>query len=140
MFFVPAMPVPWRLVLVPASFRSRPAAWLAALAVAVVSMAMPPAGSSRADEAENADLLAPEVFDETMPDDWSLTQSQQRLLGAAGVVVGMISFAAVAAFLVTRLADRGPAGGPARLADLMPPPHRGEEPTLPAPPSSTAAP
>jgi len=120
----PATPVNRQPNPVPAPVRSRSAAWLAALAVAVVSMAMPPAGSSRADEAENADLLAPEVFDETMPDDWSLTQSQQRLLGAAGVVVGMISFAAVAAFLVTRLADRGPAGGPARLADLMPPPQQ----------------
>jgi hypothetical protein len=136
----PATPVNRQLNPVPASVRSRPAAWLAVIAGAAVSMAIPPAGSSRADEAENADLLAPEVFDETMPDDWSLTQSQQRLLGAVGVVVGMVSFAAVAAFLVTRLADRGPVGGPARLADLLPPPQRGEEPPLAAPPSSTAAP
>lgn len=42
-----------------------------------------------------------------------VTAGQTRLLVALGVVVGMVGLAALAAWCVTWLADRGPTGGPA---------------------------
>jgi len=71
-----------------------------------------PAGSSLADDAGE---LTSAAFDDARSDDWALTSGQARLLTALGVVVGMVALAALAAWCVTWLADRGPTGGPAPL-------------------------
>jgi hypothetical protein len=65
--------------------------------------------------AETSTDLRVADFDDSRSDDWTLTSGQTRLLTALGVVVGMIAQAALAAWCVTWLADRGPTGGPAPL-------------------------
>ena len=57
-------------------------------------------------------VLTTNAFDEPGAGS-GMTSGQTRLLVAVGVVVGMVGLAALAAWCVTWLADRGPTGGPA---------------------------
>jgi len=105
--------------------------------VAVITTATLPTVPCRADDAPDSDFLTPASFDDALSDDWSLTPGQTRLLAAVGVVAGMVGFAALAAFIVTRLGDRGPSGPPAPLADLTAPAlRRRPEPAPPEPAES----
>jgi len=120
---------------------SRMRSWLSAspalILVAVIAAATLPTVPCRADDAPDSDFLTPASFDDALSDDWSLTPGQTRLLAAVGVVAGMVGFAALAAFIVTRLGDRGPSGPPAPLADLTAPAlRRRPEPAPPEPAES----
>ena len=61
--------------------------------------------------------LTAETFHETARTSGH-TSAPMRLLLALGVVAGLVGLAFLAAWFVTRLGDRGPAGGPAPLVDL----------------------
>ena len=122
---------------VPIAFRrwiSHPLALIAMVSVATAAL---PTVPCLAEDAADSDFLTPASFDDTLSDDWSLTPGQTRLLTAVGVVAGMVGFAALAAFIVTRLGDRGPSGPPAPLADLTAPALRSRpEPAPPEPAES----
>jgi hypothetical protein len=94
----------------------RPGRWLAVGLVAGLLFAW--AETASAQEASTASAPS---FNSMLDDDaWGLTNFQWRILAASGAVLGLVGFAALASFVMVRLAERRRVSDPPCVLDLMP--------------------